>query len=615
MAFLGEIKRRKVFQVAAVYLVVAWLIMQVVDVVSGPLLLPDLFARIVIVVLAIGFPITVLISWAFDLTPQGVVKDQGTSQSSGRRIEYALIGLLILATGWVLYRVEITAPEPSVETVADVIQRDVLPNSVAVIPFENISPDPDDAYFAIGIHEEILNQLAKLSALNIIARTSVLQYAGTEKPIPEIAAEMNVETVLEGSVRYAGGQVRITIQLNDGVTGAHLWSETYTRDFEDIFAIESDVAMNVANALAAEFSIEEQQSIERAPTDSPAAYALYLRARALVPNIGPIQPPEFFELLNRALELDPNFSSAHAILAFAYGLEFANPLDAPRESSGVWQLTQNELEALARQHIDRAISIDPAQGLAYGALGFLDAAHWRLAEAQSNFVTAVALSPNDFDVLNDAVLVLAWTGKADIALPFVTRSLELNPQGSETELFWSAGSGDHDGFLSLLRQRINDRPALARNPLFRLFLARQEAIVGNADAALAEVQSFEELLAASAERQDIPRERQVYVVQLAYLHGRLGRADEARRRFELFQSVAVETGESDTTRAPDQVLANLAIGDQVEALRWLEIIADDPGPETGRFGFKASLVWNHYSDPVLDQPEFLEARRRLGFGE
>ncbi len=196
MAFLGEIKRRKVFQVAAVYLVVAWLIMQIVDVVSGPLLLPDLFARIVIVVLAIGFPITVLISWAFDLTPEGVVKDQGTSQKRGRRIEYALIGLLILATGWVLYRVELTAPDPSVETVADVIQRDVLPNSVAVIPFENISPDPDDAYFAIGIHEKILNQLAKLSALNIITRTSVLQYADTEKPILEIAAEMNVETVL-----------------------------------------------------------------------------------------------------------------------------------------------------------------------------------------------------------------------------------------------------------------------------------------------------------------------------------------------------------------------------------------------------------------------------------
>ena len=111
--------------------------------------------------------------------------------------------------------------------------------------FENVSPDPNDAYYATGIHDEILNQLAKLSALNVIARTSMQQYANTEKSIPEIARELNVETVMEGSVRYSGGQIRITAQLNDGVTGAHLWSETYTRDFDDIFAIESDVAMNV----------------------------------------------------------------------------------------------------------------------------------------------------------------------------------------------------------------------------------------------------------------------------------------------------------------------------------------------------------------------------------
>ena len=185
------------------------------------------------------------------------------------KLNFIVIGVLVLAVAFLLIERYVLVDEPSDETIEPIStnleeqQRNVLPNSVAVIPFENFSPDPDHAYFAAGIHEEILNQLAKVSALNVIARTSVLQYANTEKSVIEIASEMNVETVMEGSVRYADGLVRITTQLNDGFTGAHLWSETYTHDLGDIFAIQSDVAMNIANAL------EERESIEKVPTNSP----------------------------------------------------------------------------------------------------------------------------------------------------------------------------------------------------------------------------------------------------------------------------------------------------------------------------------------------------------
>ena len=162
MSFLQEIKRRKVFQVAAVYLVVAWLIMQVVDVVSGPLLLPDVFARIVIVVLAIGFPIAVILSWAFDLTPEGLVPDEGGTAAApnrGRRIEYVLIGLLVAAVGWIGY----TELRPSGQTGPQ-----LLPNSVAVLPFENLSSDPENAFFAPGIHDTVLNELAKIVDINVM---------------------------------------------------------------------------------------------------------------------------------------------------------------------------------------------------------------------------------------------------------------------------------------------------------------------------------------------------------------------------------------------------------------------------------------------------------------
>ncbi len=158
MSLVSELKRRKVVQVAAVYLVVAWVIMQIVDVVNEPLNLPDWFDTVAIMLVAIGFPIAVILSWAFDLTPEGVVRDQGTNvavQSGGGKFGYVLIGLVVIAAGWILYRVEINPSDQAVETVAEETERETLPNSIAVLPFDNLSPNADDAYFAAGLHDEI----------------------------------------------------------------------------------------------------------------------------------------------------------------------------------------------------------------------------------------------------------------------------------------------------------------------------------------------------------------------------------------------------------------------------------------------------------------------------
>jgi adenylate cyclase len=229
MSFLGEIKRRKIFQVAAVYAVVAWLLVQIVATVEAPLSLPDWFDTAVIVLLGVGFPITLIISWAFNMTSEGVVRDRGHgNQTKGRAIEYVLIALLAVAIAWIGYR----ELGPSNGTAPP-----VLANSVAVLPCDNLSPDPNNAYFAASLHEEILNQLVKIRQLNVTARTSVLQYAQAARPLPEIASELNVESVMECSVSYADGRVAITAQLIDGATGVHRWSERYNREFRDIFDI------------------------------------------------------------------------------------------------------------------------------------------------------------------------------------------------------------------------------------------------------------------------------------------------------------------------------------------------------------------------------------------
>ncbi len=270
MSFVSTLKRRNVFQVAAVYLVMAWAIMSVVDMVNEPLRLPEWFDTVVILFLTIGFPVAVvlILGWAFDLTPELAVRDRGTtvlaSSSRQRGSGYVLIGLLVLAVGWVIYRVEINPSEQAVETIAGESQRELLPNSVAVLPFKNLSPSAEDAYFAAGMQDEILKQLAKLRNLNVISRTSAVRYVDSDLSIPEIADELKVEAIMEGTVRYAEGRVRITIQLIAGETNTHLWSGTYENEIEveNIFAIELDIAARIAKALEGQYLPSERASTE-----------------------------------------------------------------------------------------------------------------------------------------------------------------------------------------------------------------------------------------------------------------------------------------------------------------------------------------------------------------
>jgi TolB-like protein len=313
MSFLSELKRRNIHRVAAAYAVVAWLVVQGTSVFAPALNLPEWPMRLLALLGLIGFPVALTVAWLYELTPQGlklaadVPLEPSTRRVTAQKLNYLIIGALVVTViflGVDNYRSRAGTATPAAATApsgADAAPvSDVLPNSVAVLPFANMSPNPDDAYFAQGIHEEVLNQLAKIGALNVIARTSVLRYAESTMAIPDIARELNVGTVMEGSVRYAGDDVRITAQLIDPKTGAHVWSEAYQRKIDDIFAIQADIAMNIANALRAEFSLEEQPAIETPPTVSPEAYALYLQAID-VPALNAASRALRHDLLDRAI--------------------------------------------------------------------------------------------------------------------------------------------------------------------------------------------------------------------------------------------------------------------------------------------------------------------------
>ena len=601
MSFFGELRRRNVVKVAVAYAIVGWLLVQVADTFFPALQLPEWTVTLVASLVVLGFPLALILSWAYELTPDGMERTKAVPMSesitkvTGRKLDFVIIGLMAVGIVFLVvdnYMLDTAGPfagaeidpaslDPALDeppstaarptpSVAEEQQREVLPNSVAVLPFANLSPDPDNAYYAAGIHEGILNHLVKLSALNVIARTSVQQYANTEKAIPEIAEELNVETVMEGSVRYAGGQIRITTQLNDGVTGAHLWSETYTRDFEDLFAIESDVAMNVANALEAEFSLEEQASIEKIPTNSPVAYALLLKAvslfgagRAGIRNR--IEP-----LLLDAIDLDPNFALAYVYLARVY----ANIRD----------------EALTLEYAQKALELDPDSGRAYAAISLMYFSTGRFEEALEFSEQAVQRSPSDSYVLDRYADDLEATGDVEQAIRVLARAVELDPANAQlySDLGWARWhSGDRDGGIVAMRRAVELNPELVG---YHRALGMMEATLGNREEGVVQVQLAERLAATPN-------------ISIAYGFRVVGLHEDAAR-------VARASGQTDGAYAPGitTFFYHLVLNEENQALDALVRLIDSPPASAGPLKW---MMTNAFDDPTLEKPEFQALRAEL----
>jgi TolB-like protein/Tfp pilus assembly protein PilF len=584
MSFLGEIKRRKVFQVAAVYAVVSWLVIQIIDVVNEPLNLPDWLDTVVIVLLAVGFPVAVVLAWAFDLTPEGVVKDQGTNitaKKNGRRVEYVLIGLLVIAVGWLVYR-DIGPSDGLAPR-----ENDLIPNSVAVLTFDNLSADPDDAYFAAGIHESTLNQLAKIRDLVVIARTSVKQYEQDPPPIPEIAKALHVEMVMEGSVRYANGRVLITAQLIDGRSGAHLWSEEFNRNLTDVFAIQVEVAEQIAAALRIQLLPEAQQQIESRPTESAEAYQHYLRSLSM-PDA--LEFPEFFpvqiDLLKSAIAVDPKFAEAYAELAWVY---YTRPAE----------------RYLAVQYAEQAIAIDPTVGRAHFVIGMRDRYYYaRQDDARVELQRAIKLSPNDLGVAVQASRHLAeQSGQYNTAIQLAQRAVAVEPDADFIHhqlAFLLLRAGDPAAAAEQFKESIRLYPSTYTT---YMDLAAAEFLAGNRSAAKENLDIALQIMRSGATFR---------VDYLAYLYGLIGEPNQA---VELLakQGASAEDPLSEVWETLGWAI--LGTRDQERALEVWQVtidgyLNDDKPVSLGRI---TRFRDNWLKDPILEQPEFLELRRRLGF--
>ncbi len=321
-AFFAELKRRNVYKVAVAYAVLAWLLIQVATQVFPFFEIPNWGVRLIVLFIVIGFPIALILAWAFELTPEGIkrAEDVDLSKSvapkTGRKLTVIIIAIVVLALSLLVFQLTRSHPTMSVAKPPG------APNdkSVAVLPFANLSRDPDNAYFAAGIQDEIVTRLAKITELKVISCTSTKRFKSAPDDLPAIATELGVANILEGSVQRTADEVRVNVQLIKAASDAHLWADTFDRKLTDIFKIETEIAKTVAETLQAKLSGSEQHAIAARPTENTEAYQLYLKGRFFWNKRTAKDFSSALGYFQQAIDKDPGFALAYAGLADTYVL-------------------------------------------------------------------------------------------------------------------------------------------------------------------------------------------------------------------------------------------------------------------------------------------------------
>src|SRR3954469_940835 len=356
-SFFAELQRRNVYKVAAAYAVVGWLVVQIATQVFPFFEIPNWAVRLTVLAIVVGFPIALVIAWAFELTPEGLKRTEAAdaapaTRSGGRAWIFVVVAAGLLSLG-LFFLGRYTASRPTgLATVAS-------NKSIAVLPFDNRSEDKANSYLADGIQDEILTRLAKIDDLKVISRTSTQRYKSSPENLLEIARQLSVAFVLEGSVQKVGDQIRVNVQLINAHTDTHVWAEVYDRKLADIFAVQSDIAGMIAKALRVKLSSREREAVAVRPTDNPEAYDAYLRGLAIWNSLSlsPESLQKMTEAYSRAVELDPSFALAWANLSLVQTINYAT-----------YDPTAVRL-AEAKRALDNAMKLQPDLGDAWFALG------------------------------------------------------------------------------------------------------------------------------------------------------------------------------------------------------------------------------------------------------
>jgi len=441
LSLFNELKRRNVIRVAFGYVVSCWLLAQVADLVLGNIGAPDWVMQTLLLVMALGFPVVVFFSWAYEVTPEGIKREseidrsQSITHITSRKLDRAIIAVLIIALGYFAWESRFSRHETSADqapSTADAIPQQaasevtaepvpaISKQSIAVLPFDNRSRNADDEYFTEGVHDDLLTKLAHIGSLKVISRTSVNRYKETDKSIPEIAAELGVTTIMQGAVQRSGSTVHINVQLIDAKTDEHLWAEIFDRELtaENLFAIQGEIASSIANALDATLTQDDEQQLITVPTDNLEALEAYFTGKQLADQRSREAIESAIVEFERAISLDPNFALAYAGLAYAWLLipEYSATVDRKlsRDSS--------------KSAIARALELDPElpSGLAF--MGWSKMVHvYDWTSAEQLLRRALELQANNSAALHWLSHVLSWQGYHVEAIAVARQAVDVDP--------------------------------------------------------------------------------------------------------------------------------------------------------------------------------------------
>jgi adenylate cyclase len=574
--FLAELKRRRVYRVAIVYAAVAFVIWQIAEIAVPGLNLPDWTLTFVILVTFLGFPIALVLAWALEITPEGVKWTHPTEgagfpepRSRATAVTVGIFALaLALGAAWLVLHDRDSTPSPEGKW-------------VAVLPFTNMSADPENEYFSDGVTDDIITHLSKIADLTVVSRTTVMRYKRSEMTAGEIGGELGVTNILEGGVRRVGDRVRISAQLIDAATDANLWAETYDRELTDIFTIQTDVAERIAAALEATLTADERDRIERPPTGDLEAYDLFLRGRYFWNQRGEgiRRGLEYFQ---QALERDPNYARAHAGVADCYSL------------LGFYaSLRPHEAFPAARAAALRALEIDEGLDEAHASLGFVKLFYdWDATGAAAEFRRALELNPSSAQAHYWYSSAFLNTGRYDESIAEAERAVELDPFSlhANAVLGWQLlGVRRYAEAREQLRRTIGLDPDYA---IAHWLLGGTYVFEARVAESLTHFERAVELSGGNS----------WFLSSLGWAYARFG--DENRARQIL--AVLEERSQREYVRPFGFAMVHLGLDEKDEALDFLEQAFEERDPDMVNLHFHP--VW----DDLRSDPRFIDLVARVG---
>ena len=585
--FFAELKRRNVYKVAVAYIVAGWALSQGIAQVFPVFDVPNWVIRLIVLLISIGFPIALFLAWAFEITPEGIKRTEDVDpafegRAKSRAWIYIVIAGALFSIGLFFlgrYSAENKTASPS----------GISNKSIAVLPFDNLSRDPDNAYFTEGVEDEILTQLAKVADLKVISRTSTQHFKSAPENLPAIAKQLGVTNILEGSVQKAADQVRVNVQLISAMTGAHLWADTYDRKLTDIFAVESDIARAIAENLQAKLTGSAEQVLASKPTENPQAHELYLRGRYFWNRRTGENLKKAADYFQQAIGKDPRYALAYSGLADCHVLLPVYP-----------DLGSNPRDELpqALSAARKAVQLDDTLAEAHSSLARALASDLQLSAAVSEFNRAIELNPNYATAHQWFGECLQSQGRVEEGLAELKRAQELDPLSliiNSLLGFAFDTAGKSDEAIAQLRKTIEIDPNFW---IAHLYFGNVLEHKGQLKEAIVEFEKSNALQAHAAYN----------LADLARAYFLVGRKEEAQQLWDKLQSLS----ERQYVPAYSMAVVQLTFGNKDEAIRLLEKSYEDHAPFDS-----ADLGWilvDHRLDSLRSDPRFKNLIARIFSG-